>query len=356
MMRKRGTAPDRRLRWLKTTIPLLASVIHAAGVAGLHGQSTGSALFASHDLLDLVLTADFVGLKADRGLETEYRPAVLTVITGEGLSRPIEIRVKTRGRFRLANCLFPPLRIKFPGGSAVGTTFEGEEELKLVCHCREGDGEEQDVLEEYLAYRTYNTLTDKSFRVRLARITYIDTRGAEDPITRYAFFIEHKDSVAQRLDAVAVNESGVDPANLNADAAARMALFQFMVGNIDWDVRRAHNVELLRTKEGPYIPVPYDFDFAGIVAPGYAWAEEDLDPRTRPDRAYRGFCHPGADFSALYSDFLELRPEIEEVYRELEGLQEDNRRAALEYLDGFFSILSVESRARTSIEEKCEGA
>ena len=354
-MRKRDTAPDRRLRWPKFTVPLLASVIHAAGVAGLLGQSTGSALFASHDVLDLALAADFVGLKADRGLETEYRPAVLTVNTGADLPLPIEIRVKTRGRFRLANCRFPPLRIKFPRGSTAGTTFEGEEELKLVCHCREGEGDEQDVLEEYLAYRTYNTLTDKSFRVRLARITYIDTRGAEDPITRYAFFIEHKESVARRLDAVAVSDSGVDPSRLSADTAARMALFQFMVGNVDWDVRRAHNVELLRTKEGPYIPLPYDFDFTGIVAPDYASADEDSDPGTKSDRTYRGFCHPSTDFSVLYSKFLELRPEIEDIYRELEGLQEDNRRAALDYLDGFFSIISVESLARTSIEEKCEG-
>jgi hypothetical protein len=31
------------------------------------------------------------------------------------------------------------------------------------------------VLEEYLIYWAYNLFTDKSFRVRLARITYVDT-------------------------------------------------------------------------------------------------------------------------------------------------------------------------------------
>ncbi len=351
---KQGIVPERRLRRLERSPLLLASVLLSAVPAGLHGQRTGSGLFSSHDVLDLTLAADFVRLKADRGLESEYRPAVLTVTTDQGSSRAIDIQVETRGRFRLANCRFPPLRVKLPEDPAVGTVFEGEDELKLVCHCRDGDSEEQDVLEEYLAYRTYHALTNKSFRVRLVRITYIDTRGEDDPVTRYAFFIEDKESVAERLGGVTVDGSEVDPTSLSADAAARMAVFQYMVGNIDWDMLRSHNVELVRTSEGSHIPLPYDFDFSGLVAPSYAWPEESSDPRTMPERSYRGFCNPEVDFSALYSEFLEHRPETEEIYLGLEGLEEDTKSDALEYLDGFYAIISSERRARTGIEEKCK--
>ena len=69
----------------------------------------------------------------------------------------------------------------------------------MVRHCRDGDDDEQNLLEEYLVYRSYNLLTDESFRVRLARITYADGEDDDDPVVRYAFFIEEAEAIAERL-------------------------------------------------------------------------------------------------------------------------------------------------------------
>ena len=77
-----------------------------------------------------------------------------------------------------------------------GTVFDGQNGIKLVSHCRDRDDDEQDVLKEY---RTFNLLTDESFRVRLARITYVDGEDDDDPVVRYAFFIEEAEAMAERL-------------------------------------------------------------------------------------------------------------------------------------------------------------
>ena len=69
----------------------------------------------------------------------------------------------------------------------------------MVSHCRDRDGDEQDVLKEYLVYRTFNLLTDESFRVRLARVTYVDGEDDDDPVFRYAFFVEEAEAMAERL-------------------------------------------------------------------------------------------------------------------------------------------------------------
>ena len=143
-----------------------------------------SSLFASYDVLALTLEADFEQLKKDRDQESEEREGKI-ILMGDGERKdPINIQVKTRGKFRLErkNCSFPPLRLNFPGDGLEGTVMEGQDKLKLVTHCRDNGTYEQNVLEEYLAYRMYNLFTDLSLRARLARVTYVDSRGKDDPV------------------------------------------------------------------------------------------------------------------------------------------------------------------------------
>ena len=338
---------------LASTVALSAVPLRTTAQEVLDVQQVDSRLFKSHEVIELSIEANFVQLTADRGLDPDYRPAVMALSADDGTPRSIELKVKTRGSFRLATCLVPPLMINLPKKSLGGTVFDGEDEIKLVGHCRDTDADEQNVLEEYLAYRTYNVLTDSSFRVRLARVTYVDSRGKDEPVTRYAFFIEEKEYLAQRLGGLMLDMPEVDPTDLNGDASARMALFQYMVGNTDWDMVYFHNVELMQGLGGTYVPVPYDFDFTGLVAAPYATPDEDLGLETIQDRMYRGFCRPEVDFSAMYLDFIERRAEIAEIYQGLEALDEGKRRSALEYLDGFYEVISSEERARLLIEEAC---
>lgn len=342
-----------RFRGMGPALLLVLPFLVLAVPAAVSAQEAASGLFTSHDVIEISLEAQFVKLKADRGLETEYRPAVLTLTADDGTLRTIDIKVKTRGHFRLRTCRFPPLKVNLPKKSMVGTVFDGEDKIKMVSHCRDGDGDEQNVLEEYLAYRTYNVLTKASFRVRLARVTYVDSRGKDDPVTRYAFFIEEKEALAERLGGMMLDVPKVHPTNLSPEASTRMALFQYMVGNTDWDMVYFHNVKLLRTSDGIYVPVPYDFDFTGLVAASYAKPDERLGLRTIKDRMYRGFCRPEVDFSAMYSEFTEIRPEIEEIYAGLEGLEEGKKKNALKYVDGFYEIISSEKRSKMRIEERC---
>jgi hypothetical protein len=311
------------------------------------------ALFASDEVVEFTLTADFDKIKGDRKEESEYRPGVMTVTADDGSPREIEVKLKTRGKFRLKTCRFPPLRLNLPKGSLDGTVFDGQNKIKLVTHCRDGEGDEQNLLEEYLVYRTYNVITDRSFRVRLARITYVDTSGDDDPLTRFAFFIEEVDAIADRLGGLILNVKQVHPKHLSARESARMAVFEYMVGNTDWSMIYFHNVELLRTAESVHVPVPYDFDWAGFVAPSYAKPDKSLNIRSVRDRIYRGFCRPDVDYTDIYAEFVSLRPEFEALYTDLEGFQEDKVEDALSYVKGFYETIGSERRARRSIEESC---
>ncbi len=158
----------------------------------------------------------------------------------DGSAGSQEIQIQTRGNFRLArrNCDFPPLRLNVKKEPSIGTLFEGQDKLKLVGVCKLGqDYWVQYVLAEYLVYRMFNLFTPMSFRVRLARVTYIDSSGEDDTFTRYGFIIEDDDAMATRNGGWKVPwETGrqFNPVLLERDQAILVDVFQYMIGNTDW--------------------------------------------------------------------------------------------------------------------------
>ena len=164
----------------------------------------GAPLFNSHGVLELTLRAPMNTLRRqDRSDEdSEERPAKLEWTNPDGSIESQDIQVQTRGIFRLnkRNCDFPPLRLNLKKGAVEGTLFENQDKLKLVVPCKLGQEYwAQYVLSEYLSYRMLNVLTPLSFRVRLARVTYIDSTGEDDPVEkRYGFIIEDDSDMAAR--------------------------------------------------------------------------------------------------------------------------------------------------------------
>lgn len=152
-----------------------------------------SPLFESDEVIDLALTGPFDSL-----LETKQNPAYLPfTLDIAGSSLPVEIRV--RGHSRLRVCDFPPLRLRFPPDAGQRGIFDGHDRLKLVTHCHDHDRAEQDLLEEYAAYRIFNATTPLSYRVRLLRVRYVDSEdvSGESPV-RYAFLLEPRAEFAAR--------------------------------------------------------------------------------------------------------------------------------------------------------------
>lgn len=301
------------------------------------------------------LEADFQQLRDDREQDSEERPGrlVLGAAHGGG-SYPVDIR--TRGFFRLQPhvCEFPPLRLDFPSDSLRGSVLEGLDKVKLVTHCLDRDYHEQNILEEYLAYRIYGLLTEASFRVQLALITYLDASGRDNPVSRVGFLIEDEDAVADRMGGEILDADRASPNNFEPWHAGLVYLFQYLIGNTDWSLVRFHNVKLLLLGFD-YIPLPYDFDFSGFVNAPYADPAPKLVTQIRSvrDRLYRGFCSEGIDHQALFQHFRERRDLMLELVQNQPGLTERTVRTATEYLESFFDIIDDPDRAQREIVEAC---
>ena len=170
------------------------------------------------------------------------------------------IKLSARGITRRKGdvCQFPPLRIDFAAAPAATSLFRGQKRLKLVTHCRQSPGFQQYVLLEFATYRLFNVLTPASFQVRLATVDYVDA-GGKPPISRIGFFIEDTDDAARRngLREARVG-ARIQTAQLSARDAARVAVFEYMIGNLDWSTRAGppgdgccHNSRLAATRAPP---------------------------------------------------------------------------------------------------------
>ncbi len=312
-------------------------------------------LFETDTPLVLMLEADFSRLEKDRSQESEERPGRAFLETDSGaVSFPVDIR--TRGRFRLNRhiCSFPPLRLDFPKDSMAGTPLEVLNEVKLVTHCRDNDPYEQNVLEEYLAYRIYGLLTHVAFRVQLALITYRDVKGRDEDISRIAFLIEDDDAMAERLGGEVIEVEQVNPTHLMHRQVGMMYLFQYLIGNTDWALVRPHNMEFVRLEDG-FVPVPYDFDFSGFVGAPYAGpspvvARYITDVR---ERHFWGICSEKIDYPSLFAHFQEHREAILRLVNTQPELSRWNTRRADLYVREFYRVLDSPREADFLIIQGC---
>ncbi|MFC1639262.1 hypothetical protein ACFL3B_00705 [Gemmatimonadota bacterium] len=318
-------------------------------------------LFRSHDVLHLTLEADLNAVRRDIGEDREEHDATLSYTDENGELVVLQATVKTRGRFRRdwRNCDFPPLKVdlkkaRFPEDQLVGSLFENQNELKLVCHCQNDESEfEQFVLQEYLAYRVYALFTEMSFSVRLAHVTYQDAGGRRDPFSRYAFFIEDEKNMAMRNGAVVLDSVGVRQMDTDDEQSALFAFFQYFIGNTDWKVSALHNVKLLDREPRFPIVVPYDFDWAGVVDPPYATPPQALRTRDVRERVFISPCLTNYDIERVIRMFNERKGAIYALYSELPALDERSRRRSLEYMDDFYEIINEPRAVRREFVRAC---
>ncbi|MDA0329635.1 MAG: hypothetical protein O2958_11570 [Gemmatimonadetes bacterium] len=343
---------------MRTVLVTLLGMGAAVGIpVGAEAQEGPAPLFASHEILDLTLTADFAALRGDRRASPD-RAALITAPDAGGGTIDVGAELRTRGEFRLdpANCSFPPLRIDVDASTAKETVFEGQDKLKLVSSCRPGrDSYEDLVLTEYLAYRTYQLLSSQSFHARLLRLTFVDTGRENAPETRIGFLIEEDNALAARLGATIFDlEEGKNllPATFDPTSLMMVGIFQYMIGNTDWSDVAGHNFEIV-DRGGAALVVPYDFDIAGIVDAPYATPDPVYGLASVRDRLYRGWCGNSFNTHLVLERFREASTEITKLWTDVPGLTEATRRRTVSYLADFFESIETDERADRRFLRDC---
>ena len=322
-------------------------------------------LFEHDETLQVRIEAPFSTIRRVRSDE-EYLEGSLQYLDSSGATRRLDLKVRARGRFRKQReiCDFPPLRLNFRKKQVVDTEFHGQDKLKLVTHCESGrKNYEQDMLQEYLAYRILNTVTENSFRVRLLHVTYANTESNGKELTKYAFLIEDDDRLGERLGMQHSKVRELQYHQLEMHQTSLFTVFQYMIGNTDFSAVMGptekyccHNAVLFTNPVGQFTPVPYDFDFSGIVNARYAAPGKQFKLKSVKERVYRGLCRHNNLLPGTVGRFQEQEQTVRQLISELDGFSDGTRRSTQRYIDSFYKDVSSQDQMERHFVKECSSA
>ena len=295
--------------------------------------------FDNEEPLELTLKYDITSFIKSK-YKGEYLDAELIIYPSDNDSIVKNIRLKARGNFRRGHCFFPPIYLNFKTDPIEEGELAGIKKIKLVTHCSNSKAYQDYVLREYLAYKIYNLLSDYSFRVKMVDINYIDTGKKDRNYEQHGFLIEPIDLLEKRTNSVEVDGeliSGLTVLNTEMD---RVSVYEYMIANTDWRVRGGHNIKYLKSLEwvtNRVIPVPYDFDYSGMVDAHYAIPQEWTSVKKVTEREYLGFCREDENlYLKAIEPFIQNKDEIFSLIEDCQYISEKEKKRLRSFIIGFY--------------------
>jgi hypothetical protein len=336
---------------------LTAALVLAAGTPAAADEAPAP-LFADDSPLEITIAGPIRLIERTSARSTAPHEATLTA-GGETL--PIMLSARGLSRRNPDNCQFPPLMVDLQDKPGDASLFRKQNRLKLVTHCRDQASFQRFALREFAVYRLYNALTPQSLMVRLLRVHYVD--GGKEVAVRWGFFIEDIDDAAKRMGGKEIDVESVPFAALDPADEARVAMFRYMIGDLDWDMAQGpagtnccHNSKLVgadKEARSALIPVPYDFDYSGMVNTPYAVPPEGIPINSVRRRWYRGLCRDNTQAQGQAAAFIAARPQLEGVLRGIAQLDDRDRDDLLKYLDDFYDDIATPELVQQKLLKTC---
>jgi hypothetical protein len=331
--------------------PMLAFLLLLAGFT-VKSQSSAAIdsiqFFLEEKPVEMTISMDLkfiLGEKSD--VKNNYIPATVTMKMPDSSSVTEAVRISTRGVVRRKICYMPPLKLNFH--NTTSPRLYPLHSLKLVCGCKTSQEYEQYVLKEFLIYKMYNLLSDKSFRVRLAHVTYEDSKGKKKSISQYAFFVESIEAMAKRNHCKEYKGERLAQEQTDRKQMTLVSVFEYMIANTDWAVPVYHNMRLIHTKKdstaAPFA-IAYDFDYAGLVNTDYAVAEPKLEIESVTQRLYRGFPRTELELQEVFEVFNQQKTAIYSYINNFDPLSARNKKDMVGYLEDFYKTINNKSYAK----------
>ena len=304
--------------------------------------------FTDEPVIEMTLSTDIKGLQNQKG-DDIFQDGTVTMKFPDSSVITENVKVGARGKFRRNYCRIPPIMLNFrtPDGSS---RFQSLGKLKLVIGCGIKPADEELVLKEYLVYKLFNLLEDKSFRVRLLKTNYVDSKNRNKPFSQFSFLIEDDGDMARRNNCKKKEHGQYLTEATDRNTMTMVAIFEYMISNTDWSVPNNHNVKLIFDRENEAAPphaVPYDFDYCGLVDASYAIPHEIIGTEKVTERVYRGFPRTVEEIQITLDIFRQKKAAIYSVINDFKLLGAKTKKTMTDFLDEFFELIENKNRVKS---------
>ncbi len=259
----------------------------------------------------------------------------------DGAWRSVGIEVSARGNTRKKYCDIPPIKLKFSRDFLDQEYLARHKSLKLVIPCKDGEQFEDLIFREYLCYRLFSSLTDQAFQTKMVQVQLIDTQNIRSNQVKCGFLIEHEDEMASRLGGELMEGAKRKIKSIDQASYDLMVLMQYMIGNTDWNLSERHNIKLVHLPNGKApIPVPYDFDYCGLVNADYASPHPTLPLTNIRERFFQWRGKDKEGLSNAITKVQSQQSQIMNLVASFELLSAESRTDIAQYLSTFFDELN----------------
>lgn len=299
-------------------------------------------LFRNQEILEVKLGFSNKDIKKKTN-DSTYISTKMSYKAEDETWKTFDVELRVRGYFRKRTCYFPPVKIKISKSAAKNTLFEGNKKLKLVLPCSNQKTKNDYIVKEYLAYKLYEIVTPYHFNTRLTGIAFTETKGNKTKTHDLkGIFIEDDKKIAKRFGGKILDRS-VHPLSQDPLGSVRNAFFQYMIGNNDFSTFAPHNEKLLFVDK-KIIPIPYDFDLAGLVNASYAVVSViNGEPLTSSvtERLYRGFKRDMNTIQQVRQEFIDNKARFFKIIDGTESYFDDPKQfsEAKKFLSDFFDVI-----------------
>jgi hypothetical protein len=282
--------------------------------------------------------------------DPEKQKATLTMHLGDSVKIIKKIKIQVRGNTRKELCDVPPFKIDLDKSDFLDEWFGEVTSLKIVTTCAGSEKYETYLHNEYLMYEIYRIISDFSYRVRLIELTLKDSKNIREDISGYAFFIENDKSVSARTEMTEIELGDTNVSNLlnafylnpNEQSLYHMtllSLYQYMMGNTDWNIGGLHNLKAFTDLQAFYA-IPYDFDYAGFVNADYALPSKSVPIKNVRERYYQGPTCDIETFEKALDLIVSKEMLIDGIIDHYPYLDFSEKNDLKRYLNGFFKEAS----------------
>ena len=341
--------------WLMTPA-LLHAQVEQRYVRQIDTLITTADIFEGDTPMKITLTLDIKRYQKEK-YKGEYMPVHFRYEINDSVVVVKDMRMKARGNFRRSHCNMAPFWLNIAEANIKNVELQDIKRIKVVTNCNGSKAYDDYVLKEYLAYKIYNILTPVSFRVRLVEMRYVDTGRKNKVSEGWAFLIEPEELLAERLGALVIKRDKLPMSLMKPADMDLTAMFLYMIGNSDYSVAGRHNIKILGMpgfgSQG-YTPVPYDFDYSGIVDAYYAIPGDKLGIKSVTERYYLGPCSDEPLLRSTIEYINQHREDILQMVNDFEYLDIKKRKQVINYLEEYFDLAEKVDPVVYDVERTCQ--
>jgi len=315
-----------------------------------------SKLFRSSKILPLKISFSIKDIKKNTN-DSTYIKTVISYKDKEGNWQKIDASLRRRGNFRLKKCYFPPLKIKIKKADRKGTLFKGNKQLKLVLPCMLNKEMNDYIINEFMAYKLYESISPYHFKTRIVAISFTEIKKNKTKEFQIkGILIEDISNVAKRNNGK-VFKRRMNPMSQESKTSVQNAFFQYMIANTDFSTAFNHNQKLIYVDK-KLRPIPYDFDMSGLVNSSYAVVsvinDKPLPISSVRERIYRGFKRDYSVIQKVRNDILNNKARLLKTVEKLQPLFKfpKNYTSSKYFINSFFGVLQNDVRFKKEIIDR----